>query len=103
MARRDNIISSIPENTSGLRFLRERKDTLKNQNKYKESYKVVDEISEKTLAECDLYGHAGFVNLEIKDEEGHRWTTRPNRKIMPGRWSFLLMMDNAHLKSEGLI
>jgi hypothetical protein len=98
MARRDKIISSIPKNTSGLRFVRERKEALKNQEKYKESYKVIDEISEKTLAECDLYGHAGFVKLEIKDEQGNVWTTRPNRKVMPSCWSFFSNNDECLYK-----
>jgi hypothetical protein len=88
VARRDKVLSEVPAGSSGLRLIREEKESLKDKEKYKESYRVVDEASDKLLAECDLYGNAAFVNIEIRDENGTQWVMKPSRKIMPNRWSF---------------
>lgn len=54
--------------------------------KYKHSYKVIDDHTEKVLATCDLFGQAIFSNLAITDDKDQTWQMKPNRKIMPSRW-----------------
>jgi hypothetical protein len=81
-----SVLSSIPENTSVLRLVCEKNKDLLIDKKYKASYKVVDEVNNKTMAECDLFGNIAFVNLDIRDERNNVWQMRPNRKIMPSRW-----------------
>jgi hypothetical protein len=87
MAKSDSAYD-IPENTSVLRLIRENNKELIENKKYKNSYRVVDELTGSTLAECDLFGNVAFVHLDIDFKQNGKWQMRPNRKVMPSRWSF---------------
>lgn len=55
--------------------------------KYRRTYEVIDEATQARMAVCDLVGQAVFSTLVIADHERRIWTLKPNRKIMPSRWS----------------
>jgi len=54
--------------------------------KYKNTYTVTDDRTEKILATCDLTGRAVFKTQSIRDHEQQTWQMNPNRRIMPSRW-----------------
>lgn len=48
---------------------------------------AIDEATKQPAAVCDLPGRAVFSTLSITDGDDRRWELRPNRKIMPSRWT----------------
>jgi hypothetical protein len=55
--------------------------------KYRGTYELSDEATGQVAARCDLIGRAMFAGLDIHDADAKRWRLRPNRRIMPTRWS----------------
>jgi hypothetical protein len=54
---------------------------------YRGSREVLDERAGQRVAHCDLVGRAVFSVLAITDGAGHQWQMRPNRRVMPTRWT----------------
>ncbi|WED23886.1 hypothetical protein L3Q72_21885 [Vibrio sp. JC009] len=54
--------------------------------KYRHSYRVVDEHSQQELAHCDIIGQPLTTTFTISDNSGQSWLIKPNRKIFPTRW-----------------
>lgn len=55
--------------------------------KYEGTYEVIDDQSQQVMAVCDLVGRAVFAHVMFKDHQQQTWQMRPNRKIMPSRWT----------------
>ena len=55
--------------------------------RYKHTYRVVPEGSEKPLFSCDVVGHSAHAEQNFLDSTGRpAFSMRPNRKIMPTQW-----------------
>jgi hypothetical protein len=54
--------------------------------KYKCTLEVLDHLTGKVLAVCDVIKQPDFKLQTIVDENDRKWHMKPNRKIMPSRW-----------------
>lgn len=50
------------------------------------TFDVSDEPTQTLLARCHLNGRAAQSTLEIETTDGNRWTSTPNRRVMPTEW-----------------
>jgi len=55
--------------------------------KYRCTFEVTDERTRQVMAVCDLAGQAVFSTLAIIDHDSQTWQMKPNRRIMPSRWT----------------
>jgi hypothetical protein len=79
------IMNETPAGTA----LRMRKDNdyQGKPERYKHTYRVVPEGSEKPLFWCDVVGHAAHAEQSFLDSAGRQaFSMRPNRKILPTQW-----------------
>lgn len=53
---------------------------------YYVSFDVCDEPTQTLLARCHASGRAAQSTLEIQASDGSRWTSTPNRRVLPTEW-----------------
>lgn len=55
--------------------------------KYRKTFEVSDEHSGQVMAVGELVGQAVFATIIISDQHQHIWQMKPNRRVMPSRWT----------------
>jgi len=77
---------NIPSNLAVYRVRRFNKKGDKPK-KYRCTFEVTDEHTQQVMAVCDLLGQAVFSTLTMIDHANRTWQMKPNRRIMPSRWT----------------